>query len=352
MPDVPPKKKPSRPSLKVIYLGNFDPPHSTENHVRTALIDRGHFVVGAQESHESTWDVLASGDWTAFGGRPDLILWTRTGWPWPHPGKIKAQQVRMLQEAESLGVPVVGYHLDIWWGLKREADVLTEPFFQSDIVITADGGHDDRWDEVAVNHVWFPPAVSAREAVPGRRVDKFTSRLAFVGSWQGGYHDEHQHRFELVAFLKKHFRSTCEFYPRIGEHAVRGRDLRDLYASVDLVIGDSCFAGSGLARYVSDRLPETTGRGGLLLHPDIEGITDGSEWWTGSSVWRAGEHLLTWEAGNWDQLGARIEWALSHPDERRIIAEAGQRFTSEHHTYDTRMDQLVDLLLERGMLRG
>ena len=134
----------------------------------------------------------------------------------------------MMQIARDRGIPVVGYHLDIWWGLQRQTQVDTEPFFQTDLLITADGGHDDLWAEHAVNHVWFPPAVSAREAVPGRRVDKFTSRLAFVGSWQGGYHHEHQHRFELVAFLKKNFRSSCEFYPRIGEHAIRGAELRDL----------------------------------------------------------------------------------------------------------------------------
>lgn len=258
----------------------------------------------------------------------------------------------MMQIARDRGIPVVGYHLDIWWGLQRQTQVDTEPFFQCDLLITADGGHDDLWAEHAVNHVWFPPAVSAREADFGTPREEMRSKIAFVGSWQGGYHEEHQHRHELVRFLKLNYRNICEFWPKRGEHAVRGQALRDLYASVDIATGDSCFAGSGLARYVSDRLPETTGRGGLLLHPDIEGITDGSEWRTGSSVWRADEHLLTWEAGNWDQLGARIEWALSHPDERRVIAEAGQRFTSEHHTYDTRMDQLVDLLLERGMLRG
>lgn len=359
MAGVPAKKKIVRPSLKVFYVGNFGPPHSSENHILAALVDTGHFVVPIQESLVDHWRQLAHGDWTCFGGKPDLILWTRTGWPWGTGGRFGlndteplADQVRMMQIARDRGIPVVGYHLDIWWGLQRQTQVDTEPFFQVDLLITADGGHDDLWAEHAVNHVWFPPAVSAREADFGTPREEMRSKLAFVGSWQGDYHEEHRHRHELVRFLKLNYRNICEFWPKRGEHAVRGQALRDLYASVDIAMGDSCFAGSGLARYVSDRLPETTGRGGLLLHPDIEGITDGSEWRTGSSVWRADEHLLTWEAGNWDQLGARIEWALSHPDERRVIAEAGQRFTSEHHTYDTRMDQLVDLLLERGMLRG
>lgn len=36
--------------------------------------------------------------------------------------------------------------------------------------------------------------------------DEFHSKLAFVGSWQGHYHKEHQHRFELVEWLRKNFK--------------------------------------------------------------------------------------------------------------------------------------------------
>ncbi len=340
MLDVPPKKKP-RPSLKIIYIGNFDPPHSTENHIRTALIDRGHFVVGAQESHLTTWDALASDDWTAFGGKPDLILWTRTGWPWPDRDAMLAKQTLMLQRADFAGIPVVGYHLDIWWGLKREHQVEEEPFFRSNLVITADGGHDEKWLEAGVNHVWFPPAVSAREAKPGMRRTRLESKLAFVGSWQGSYHEEHAHRFELIAFLRKHFRNICEFYPRIGQEAVRGQELRDLYASVDVVVGDSCFAGSGLANYWSDRIPETLGRGGFLLHPMVPGLEE---------HFSIGDHLGCWNAGDWDQLGVDIEFFMKHTDRAREIATLGMLHVEQHHTYDVRMDQLVDLLLERNML--
>jgi len=338
---VPPKKKPSRPSLKVLYIGNFEPPHSTENHIRAALVDRGHFVVGLQESAQATWDALASNDWTTLGGKPDLILWTRTGFPWPDVRAHRIAEIQMMQRADDLHIPVVGYHLDIWWGLKRQRQILEEPFFRANLVITADGGHDEQWAEAGVNHVWFPPGVSAREAHVGERRYIFQSKLAFVGSWQGSYHDEHQHRFELVAFLKKHFRNVCEFYPRLGEHAIRGQELRDLYASVDVVVGDSCFAGSGLANYWSDRIPETLGRGGFLLHPMVPGL---------EQHFAIGDHLGCWNAGDWDQLGTDIEFFMKNTDRAHEIADAGCVHVQQHHTYDVRMDQLVDLLLERDML--
>jgi glycosyltransferase involved in cell wall biosynthesis len=86
------------------------------------------------------------------------------------------------------------------------------------------------------------------------------------------------------------------------------------------------------------------GRGGLLLHPDVEGMTDGSEWRSGSPVWRSGEHLLTWPAGDWDALADRIDWALSNPQDRREIAYAGRAHTLKHHTYEVRALQLRELL--------
>ena len=126
-----------------------------------------------------------------------------------------------------------------------------------------------------------------------------------------------------------------------GEHAVRGQALRDLYASVDIATGDSCFAGSGLANYWSDRIPETLGRGGFLMHPYVPGI---------EAHFEPGTHFASWNAGDWDQLGEDIDYFLDHPDRREEIRHAGWEHTLAHHTYDVRMNQLVDLLLERGML--
>ena len=122
---------------------------------------------------------------------------------------------------------------------------------------------------------------------------------------------------------------------------MRGQELRDLYASVDVVVGDSCFAGSGLANYWSDRIPETLGRGGFLLHPMVPGL---------EQHFSIGDHLGCWNAGDWDQLGVDIEFFVKHTDRAREIATLGMLHVDQHHTYDVRMDQLVDLLLERNML--
>jgi hypothetical protein len=161
------------------------------------------------------------------------------------------------------------------------------------------------------------------------------SDVAFVGSWQE-YHPQWRHRFELVEHLQR--RGDCQFWPEPEQHAIRGNNLRNLYASTKVNVGDSCLLG-GADHYCSDRIPETLGRGGFLLHPHVHGITD-----TAQQAWQEGEHLVTWELGNWDELNNKIEHYLTHPHETEFIAAAGQTHTKAHHTYTERMRSLIKLV--------
>jgi hypothetical protein len=187
----------------------------------------------------------------------------------------------------------------------------------------------------------MPPGVSEFECGGGTSRPELASPVAFVGSWQGGYHVEHAHRQQLVKWLQRN-RQDCVFWPKLRQHAVRGEALRDLYASVDVLVGDSCFAGR-IANYHSDRIPETLGRGGFLLHPAVEGVTDGT-------LYTDGEHLRTWRVGDWEALRYLIDHYTAHPDEARQIGEQGRRHVLENHTYTRRMGQLLELLIAEGLL--
>lgn len=312
--------------MQVTYIGNFRADQSTETHVARALEANGHTVERVQEN-DRAWarvPLLAH----------DMVLWTTT-YDFAGPETFDAQR-RML---EQLDVPSVGFHLDRWWGLHREGRIVKSPFFQCDLVITADGGHDDLFEAVGVNHAWLPPAVSEGECVPGHYDAELASPIAFVGSWQGGYHHEWKHRQHLVDHLT---RRGAAFWPKPGEHAVRGERLRDLYASVDVLVGDSCLSG-GATFYASDRIPETIGRGGFLIHPRVEGITDGT-------CYTEGEHLACWELGNWSELDDKIDYYLAHPEERRAIADAGRAHVLAGHTYEVRVRQMAAIFIHQGLL--
>jgi hypothetical protein len=316
--------------MRVVFVGNFGPAHSTETHLAQALEAIDVEVVREQEN-QVDWSTLAKRCTDA-----NFFLWTST-----HdysPASVYPAQRQFLADCT---IPIVGYHLDIWHGLGRAHRVNEAPFFKVGLLVTADGGHDAEWIDAGVNHRYMPPGVSEFECEPGTPRGEFRSPVAFVGSWDGGYHAEHQHRHQLVRWLQKN-RPDCQFWPKPRKHAVRGDALRDLYASVGVVVGDSCFAGR-IANYHSDRIPETLGRGGFLLHPAVPGVTDGT-------LYTDGEHLRTWRVGDWDALAYLIDHYTANPDEACKIAEQGRAHVLEHHTYTRRMEQLLDLLRAEGLL--
>lgn len=313
--------------IKLAYIGNFVPEHSTENHVRQAWEDRGHTVVRVQEGDDAAFASLMENM-----HKVDLVLWTRTADLAAKWGHLK--QLNLLAKANDLGVPTVGFHLDRWWGLDREAAVWQEPFFRCDYVITADGGHQEQFRSVLVNHIWLPPAVSLFETEPIDPAPQFRSPLAFVGSWRPGYHKEWKHRPQLVAYLERNYRNQVKFWPQPNQPSIRGEQLRQLYASVDVVIGDSCLVGNA-THYWSDRIPETVGRGGFLIHPYVQGLED---------HFTIGEHLWTWPIGDWSRLSQEIESALASPKVVAEVRESGRAHVREHHTYHRRTEQIQELV--------
>lgn len=308
---------------RVMFIGNFGPAHSTENHLRRAMESHGWTVEQAQENDPATWRRSDQGEF-------DFVLWTRT-WHLP-----EFDQLGFLDRCRDLGVPTVAYHLDRWWGLEREHQVTDEPYFAVDLVITADGGHADEWASLFIEHVWFPPAVLGAEAsIDGRLRPEYESPVAFVGSHHQ-YHGEWPYRMELVAWLGRQYRRVIRFWPQ--GPAIRGQDLNDLYASTKVVVGDSCLVAPS-NNYWSDRVPETTGRGGFLIHPETPGLVE------------AHPHLVTYPVGDFVRLKELIDHYVRNDEERIEIARLNRAHTLEHHTYERRVAQLEALMTKLGFLR-
>ncbi len=321
-----------RRPMRIAYIGNFQPPHSTENHVAETLRRMGHDVLPMQENDPTTWRPVATD--------VDLVLWTRTGSLTP-PDDVALGE---LERCAAAGVPTVGFHLDRWWGLNREGQVYESPFFRCALVCTADGGHDEDWRGAGVEHMWLPPAVAEFECGWGRRDPRMVSEVAFVGSWDG-YHAEWPWRRRLVRLVGSRYgnqRFRC--WPERGGDAIRGNQLRNLYASATVVVGDSCLAApvGHAERYWSDRIPETLGRGGLLIHPRVVGL---------DADFRYGEHFLAVEPENIEHMFEVIDGALAMPlADQMEIRRAGMLHVMQHHTYRNRMDQLLAELERRGMV--
>lgn len=316
--------------MRAAFLGNFTNPATTENEMLRGLQANGYEVEVFQEGEP---DVL--GDLTDRIDDFDVCFWTRTRDLAERVGE--AAQWKLGQRAARFNTPLVGVHADLWFGLKRERE-LDEPYFKIlDLFCTADGGHDEQFAARGINHHWLLPAVDEQYCYLADPDEKYRSRLAFTGSWEGGYHREAQHRHDLVRFLDKHYGDDIVLYPKRGEHRIQRHDFNTLVASVDLVVGDSCNVEKH-GHYVSDRLPTVLGRGGILVHPIVEGVTRFGEPFDAPG-------LLGWEVGDWKGLAATISRALGFSDEyRNQLRQMNIDFTKKHHTWTVRAAELVDIV--------
>lgn len=314
----------------VVYRGNFWPGWSTETHVAATLEAMGVTVLRAQEPSTDPRETKPSSGWDdvvrlcleAARRGPTMFLWTQTWNSDPEGG------YRALAQLREAGIPTAAFHLDLYWGIARQVQIMEYPFWRTDHVFTADGGHDEGFARVGVNHHWLPPAVYDGEAVRGRRRQEYDWPIVFVGSYPYPHPEHAEARRQIIGHLQSKYGTRF----RVFRGGIRGADLSDLYASARVVVGDSCLAGK-VSRYWSDRIPETLGRGGFLIHPYVPGIEE---------HFTDGKHLRTYEAGDLGQLFALVDHYLTRQDEARAIADEGMRHVQEHHTYRNRMEAVLD----------
>lgn len=323
----------------VAYIGNFAPPHSTENHYAASFDALGWTVYAIQEDElihngadqENLHHLVTSRS-------IDFLLHTRT-WGLPDPWATN-----LWREAEALGIPTAAVHLDVWHGLAREPDVGADPMFRMGHVFTADGDHEPEFEAAGINHHWLRAGVYHAEAYDADPDPEWAGRwdVAFVGSAPtsrgGNYHDEWAHRRELVSRLEDWYGDRFVHVGNGGHLAnntdrpnLRGDDLNRFYASVPVTVGDSCNVRPD-GHYWSDRVYEAPGRGAFLIHPYVAAIEE-----------ELGAYPC-WPLGHWEKLKDLIDGWLAHPFEREVFRRSVAEVVRSRCTYVQRVQEMLDVV--------
>lgn len=318
--------------LKILYLGSQRHPWCTEVHIAQDLRNLGHEVMIWQEptggfKQPSLDDIEAY----CYKNPVDLVMFTRT---WGGP----LEMTGLWRRLEDMGIVTASYHLDLYVGLERQVGIDNDPFWTTQYVFTPDGDPESAkfFASRGINHIWSPPGVFSEECIPGMWRDEYNYDVVFVGSY--GYHAEHPWRTQLIDHLADRY---GERFRRFGgdqpEGPTRGNDLNDLYATAKVVVGDSlCLPGH--TNYWSDRVCETLGRGGLLVHPRVPGLAEYMEL-------KGGKDLFFYDYGNLDEVDSIVDFCLQlSPEKRQAIASRGQAKVRAKHTYMDRLARALKLM--------
>lgn len=317
-------------TLRVAYIGNHLPPYGTESQVAYALERIGCTVDRIQQED-------AYQDFTGTYNRlnatqPALCLYTRTH----NRTALDAAGRTFFGALEADGIITATLHLDAFVGLQREHFLRDrDPMFTVQHVFTADGSPEcaDAMEAHGYNHHWLPPGLDERVLERAPSAPRVSPELVFVGS-RFGYHEEHGWRGQLFDTMEsKYGNRFCWYGNGSPRGTLRGPELDGLYASAGhVIVGDSCFAGARHA-YFSDRLVETLGRSGLLLHPDLHGC-----------MYEDGRHYLAYDPTP-DGLVAAVEDALAMSvEERMSIKREARSIVERRDLWRHRMTELLSVV--------
>lgn len=332
----------------VLYVGNFAAPASTENDVRQAFDALGWDVDTLQEAEFTR--AFTDGSYGRVYDRAlsaDLVLHTMTQGSYPDPVAV----LDLWAACTRSGIPTASIHLDLFYGLSSPKDSgpqrhelpRSHPMFKVAHVFTADGGHPELFARDGVNHHWLPPGVNHHQAIdvePGpvtvtrhdgqeRVVEPHQYLVGFAGS--DGYHPEWPHRPALVEWLRATYGDRFLHIGGSSTRRVTGLDLNRVLANVPVWVGDSCLTAPTNA-YWSDRIPETWGRGGFLIHPQVDAL----------DAWYGMPHPgQEWETGDFGALRDEIETWLSLDVTRSSVRRRMAARTRTRDTYVQRVEYVL-----------
>lgn len=292
--------------MRIVFIGKFNKSWD-EEYIAEGFEHLGHEVVRVDHlsSPQEIQDALER-------YTPDILLYCK----WEQPKELDA----IINAQKKTGLKTVCWLFDLYIGYPREYQVSTRRFFRSDYVFTTDGGHQEEFKRLGVNHYCVRQGIRASECVleEGNPVG-----VAFIGS----DNPLHPYRQKMLGQIMLHF-PNFKWYGRGNTDEVRGMELNKVFANTKIIIGDSVTS----PYYWSNRVVETLGRGGFLIHPAVEGIKEEYP------------YLVTYEPGNIQDLRNKINYYLNHEQERKDIIKLNIDWVKNNYTIEKKCQELLNVL--------
>lgn len=272
--------------MKISFMGKFERLHDEE------YIARSFEILG----HEVSRNVILP-DY-------DILLFTK----WDNP------EIPEMRDT-------VCWLFDLYWGYEREWRIPHASYFKAHHVFTTDGGHRENWESVGINHQVVRQGIYRPECeiIPGT-----PEGIVFVGMDNPSNHD----RQEELKFIIKHYANRFRWFGKDNTHDLRGTRLNKEYGNAKIVIGSSVYS----PHYWSNRVVETLGRGGFLIHQEVPGIR------------KEFPFLVTYPRGDFRELKRLIDYYTENEKERQHLLRLNHQWVLENYTMEKKCDELLSKL--------
>lgn len=289
--------------MKISFIGKFARLHD-EEYIARSLESLGHEV---QRLSEGLILMQYKGLIREFN--PDFVLFTKL---------CIAEPAKLLEFLKMEKIKTVSWTFDLYWDYPREERIPRVWGFKADKVFTTDGGHDEKWQKIGIDHQTVRQGIYKPECY---LVDTIIPKgIAFVGS-ENPYHPSRQ---KMMEFLKGNYQAF-KWYGRSNTNELRGTALNRLFARTQIIVGDSVYS----PQYWSNRVVETLGRGGFLIHQDVEGLSEEFP------------YLVTYKKDDLDDFKSKVNYYIKNEAERWRIVRKNFDWVKENYTMDKKCAELI-----------
>ena len=311
--------------MKIVFIAIFTEIYHEEGKAR-GLQALGHDVYRFDENHMDFKDLNI-----ILKINPDVVIYAKL---------INKNASDFIKTIKSNGILTVSWFPDYcfdWNDGMLKYDKSICPISNADLLLIPDGLNETKWESLGIKKHCVRQEIYNDMCYIGDKIVE-NKDVLFIGTVNSGVY---QHRIPLVNFLNKKYGSR---FLHLGGHnsdQVRNEDLNNIIASVKVVIGDSLYAPN----YWSNRLYETIGRGGLIIHSPTEGLE--SEYKVGEhfDVYKVTDKKIGWAYEiDYEDLESKIDFYLENKDVRKSIALAGMEFTRNNYTMAHRCKEVVDII--------
>jgi hypothetical protein len=287
---------------KILYIGSFKKIWDEEG-VARGLEANGCSVIRIEEQGFRYQDYAEIKE----REKPDYVLFAKL--------KIPNQYREAIARSGFCYIP------DLYWGLSRQYRILGDHMFKARAILSPDGGNDDKWEDAGIRHRLLRQGIA--DEYYYQSPQEKTKDIVFIGTINSQY----PYRTKLIRFLRSTYGDRFHWYGKTNTDEKRGHDLNELIGQTKIVIGESVYS----PHYWSNRIYETTGRGGFIIHPTIPGL-DGE--------FEPYKEFMPYRHNDFDGLKDIIEYYLKHDEERDRIARAGFD-RCKNYTLQKRCNQLL-----------
>ena len=263
---------------KIVHIADYSADWRTENYIDYALGD----VIKVKES---TFENIEDAD---------MVLFHKLNIP---------NADKVIADLRKRGILTVCWIFDLYHGLPWRS--LDEEQFKADIVFSTGGAG----------------GKLLRQGIHGPENVMLEGKKEYDIVFVGGSNPK---RAKLLNWLQNQYGDR--FHHCGDKKQIRGTELNELFAKTKIVIGDSV----PYPNYWSNRIYETLGRGGFLLHPRVKGLDE---------EFTPFKHYVPYRKNK--DLKEVIDYYLTHDEERERIQKAGFE-QSKKYTYEIRVKQLLN----------